>query len=135
MNRDPKKERLSLLSDLIRLAKADGEVQNIEFDLMLQMAIQLGVTTEEFKSLFEKYIDEVPPKLESDRIIQFHRLVLLMNVDEEAEIQEIEYIKHAGIKMGLNPLATNHILRIMYDYPKRIIPTQKLIEIFKLYHN
>jgi hypothetical protein len=135
MNKDPKKSRLSLLSDLIRLAKADGEVQNIEFDFMLQMAIQLGVTTEEFKSLFEKYIDEVPPKLESDRIIQFHRLVLLMNVDEEAEIQEIEYIKQAGIKMGLNPLATNHILKIMCDYPKRIIPTQKLIEIFKLYHN
>jgi hypothetical protein len=130
-----KKEKLSLISDLIKLAKADNDIKNVEFQFVLSIASQIGVTREEFKKLFEQYIKFLPPKLESERIVQFHRLVLLMNVDQEANQEERDYIIDAGIRMGLNPLATNKVLSEMDQYPNSVIPTKRLIEIFSLFHN
>ena len=125
----------SLLAELIKLAQADNDVRDIEFQFLLTIASQLGVTVDDFKILFEQYIKFMPPKLEVDRIVQFHRLVLLMNVDLETSHLEINYIKDAGIRMGLNPLATEQVLSEMNSFPNKIIPPERLLEIFQLYHN
>lgn len=135
MEKNGNKENLSLIAELIKLAKADNDVREMEFQFLLTIAAQIGVTKDEFKRLFEQYIEFLPPKLEGDRIVQFHRLVLLMNVDSETSLSETQYIIEAGIRMGLNPLATNKVLEEMNDYPNKVIPTERLIEIFKLYHN
>lgn len=130
-----KKENLSLLSELIKLAKAENDVREMEFQFLLTIASQIGVTKDEFKKLFEQYIEFLPPKLEGDRIVQFHRLVLLMNIDNETSPSELQYIREAGIRMGLNPMATEKVLEEMNNYPNKVIPTERLIEIFKLFHN
>ena len=130
-----KKENLSLISELIKLAKVDNDVRAMEFQFLLTIASQIGVTKEEFKKLFEQYIEFLPPKLEGDRIVQFHRLVLLMNVDNETSPSEVQYIREAGMRMGLNPMAISKVLEEMDNYPNKVIPTDRLIEIFKLYHN
>ena len=125
----------SLLAELIKVAQADNDVRDIEFQFLLTIAAQLGVTVDDFKILFEQYIKFMPPKLEADRIVQFHRLVLLMNVDLETSHLEINYIKEAGIRMGLNPLAIEQVLNEMNSFPNKIIPPERLLEIFQLYHN
>lgn len=130
-----KKENLSLISELIKLAKAENDVREMEFQFLLTIASQIGVTKDEFKKLFEQYIEFLPPKLEGDRIVQFHRLVLLMNVDNETSPSELQYIREAGIRMGLNPMATEKVLEEMNLYPNKVVPTERLIEIFKLFHN
>ena len=128
-------EKLSLLAELIKLAKSDKEVREIEFQFLLSIAAQLGVTKDDFKHLFEEYIEFLPPKLEADRIVQFQRLILLMNVDLEINEEEIDYIRDLGIRMGLNPGATDAVLREMHNHPLKIIPPEILINIFKTYHN
>lgn len=135
MKNDPNKENLSLISELIKLANTDNDVRDIEFQFLLTIASQIGVTKDDFKTLFEQYIKFMPPKLEGDRIVQFHRLVLLMNVDQDTSPSELRYIREAGIRMGLNPMATDKVLEEMNIYPNKVIPTEKLIEIFKLFHN
>jgi len=131
---DQEDRNKSILRELIELSKIDG-VNNIEFQFLLTIASQIGVTKEDFKVLFEQYIKFLPPILEVDRIAQFHRLVLLMNVDAETSEKELDYIKTAGIKMGLNSLATEKVLNEMYKYPNKLIPNEKLFEIFQLFHN
>lgn len=128
-------EKQSILSQLIKMAKADGKIKEVEFQFLLSLAAQMGVTKEDFKRLFEEYIDFNPPKLEFDRIVQFQRLILLMNVDLEIDDSEVEYIKHLGIRMGLHPSATDRVLEEMHDYPNKIIPPEQLIAIFRTYHN
>lgn len=130
-----KKENLSLISELIKLAKAENDIREMEFQFLLTIASQIGVTKDEFKKLFEQYIEFLPPKLEGDRIVQFHRLVLLMNVDNKTSPSELQYIREAGIRMGLNPMATEKVLEEMNLYPNKVVPTERLIEIFKLFHN
>ena len=117
------------------LFRSDDDVRDMEFQFLLTIASQMGVTKEEFIRLFEQYIEFLPPKLEGDRIVQFHRLVLLMNIDAETSQAELNYIRETGIRMGLNPMATDKVLQEMENYPNKLIPTERLIEIFKLFHN
>jgi uncharacterized tellurite resistance protein B-like protein len=135
MEEDNNKERLSLLAELIKMAKADDEVREIEFDFLLILAQQMGVSKEDFKLLFEQYIAFHPPKLESERILQFQRLILIMNVDADMSQEELDYICELGMKMGLHPNATNEVLTIMNDYENKVVPPEKLIAIFKTFHN
>lgn len=129
------KEKLSLLTELIKLARCDHQVREQEYGFLLTIAQTLDVKREDFDSLFEKYIEFTPPESEFDRILQFHRLVLLMNVDQETSESEIEFLKDTGIRIGLNPMATNRILAEMNNYPNKVIPPDRLIEIFKEHYN
>ncbi len=128
-------EKESLIADLIKLAKSDSTVRDVEFDFLHTLARQIGITTDDFESLFNKYISYNPPTLEVDRIVQFQRLILLMNVDQESDEKEIAMVRNMGIRMGLNPQATNEVLNVMNDYPEKVIPPKRLIEIFKTFHN
>jgi hypothetical protein len=58
-----------------------------------------------------------------------------MNVDQETSDLEIKFIKDIGIRLGLNPFATNQVLADMNKYPEKVIPPEKLIEIFKAHYN
>ena len=129
------KEKLSLLRELIKLARCDHKVREQEYEFLLTIAQSINVSKEDFDSLFEKHIEFMPPESEFDRILQFHRLVLLMNVDQETSDLEIKFIKDIGIRLGLNPFATNQVLAEMNLYPEKVIPPEKLIEIFKAYYN
>ena len=131
----PDTEKLSLLSDLVKLARSDNDVRDVEFNFLLSIASQLGVTKKDFLDLFEQYIEFNPPKLEFDRIVQFQRLILLMNVDMYVDEEEVRYIKDIGIRMGLHPLATEEVLLRMNDFKNKIIPPEKLLEIFRTFHN
>jgi len=49
--------------------------------------------------------------------------------------QEIEFLKDIGIRIGLNPMVTNRVLSEMNNYPNKVFPPEKLIEIFKEQYN
>lgn len=125
----------SMIADLIKLAKSDGDLREAEFQFLLKLAEQLGVSVDEFRDLFEKYIAFHPPKLEWDRIVQFMRLVLLMNVDGTFTVKELDNLRNIGIRMGLQPEATNEVLRRMQDYDNNLVPPDVLLEIFRAHHN
>jgi len=129
------KEKLSLLTELIKLARCDNEVREQEYTFLLSVAQSLKVSKEDFDSLFETYIEFTPPESEFERILQFHRLVLLMNVDLETSDLELAFLKDIGIRIGLNPNATNRVLAEMHNYPNKVIPPSRLIEIFKENYN
>lgn len=130
-----KKEKLSILSQMIALAKADDKIEDSEYELLLTVAEQMGFNKLILDDLFQQEIIYIPLKPESERILQFHRLVLLMNVDEENNVKEMETIHRFGLKMGLNPQAINTVFKIMYNYPNKIVPPEVLIDIFKAQHN
>jgi hypothetical protein len=129
------KEKLSLLTELIKLARSDQKVRDQEYEFLLALAQSLNVSKKNFDALFEKNIEVILPASEFERILQFHRLVLLMNVDNETSHSEVEFLKNTGIRLGLSPMATNLVLEEMNKYPDKIVPPEKLIEIFKRQYN
>ncbi|MBD0779134.1 TerB family tellurite resistance protein [Maribacter sp. ANRC-HE7] len=129
------KEKLSILSEMIAFAKADNEVKPEEYGFLQGVAEQLGIRQEAFETLFHEEVEHVIPKSEADRILQFHRLVLLMNVDNKQEQSEINRIHNIGLGMGLPPFAIEQVLSIMHQYPNNVVPPKVLIGIFKAHHN
>lgn len=128
-------EKRSLLAQLIKLAKADKELKESEFQFLFSISQQLEFPSDEFQTLFEEHIAIQPPVLELDRIIQFHRLVLLMNVDEDISEKEMNLVRTTGIRMGLSPLAISEVLDVMHNYPNKMVPPDKLMSIFQTFHN
>lgn len=129
------KEKLSILSEMIAFAKVDKKVKEPEYNFLLGVASQLGVDRNTFDSLFEKRTEHVMPKSQVERILQFHRLVLLMNVDQEQHQVEVGRLHNIGLGMGLPPSAIEQVLSIMHQYPNKVVPPKILIDIFKAHYN
>ncbi|MGB5402793.1 TerB family tellurite resistance protein [Robiginitalea sp.] len=128
-------EKLSILSEMISLARADKAVKDSEFEFLWGVADQLGVHREDFESLFDSPVPNIIPKTLLSRIIQFHRLVLLINVDRQQTFKEIDKLHNIGLRLGLPPSAIDQVLVLMHQYPDNIIPPETLIGIFKAHYN
>jgi len=128
-------EKLSILSEMISLASADKAVKENEFEFLWGVADQLGVHREDFESLFDSPVPNIIPKTLLSRIIQFHRLVLLINVDRQQTFKEIDKLHNIGLRLGLPPSAIDQVLVLMHQYPDNIIPPDTLIGIFKAHYN
>lgn len=132
---DENQEKLSLLAQLVKIAEADTALREQEFNFLSVIARQLGVSPAEFNRVFEENIDFQPPKFEADRIVQFQRLLLMMHVDQSVGEEELRCIREMGIRMGLNPAATNRVLERMHDFDNGIIPPDELMSIFQTHQN
>jgi uncharacterized tellurite resistance protein B-like protein len=123
-------EKLSLLTELIKLARVDKEVREVEHQFLAAIANQLGVESADFEKLFDEYIDFTPPKDDFNRILQLQRLILVMNIDLEISEKELNQIREVAINMGLNFLAVEEVLSRIHEFPNKVIPPNVLIEIF-----
>jgi len=128
-------EKLSILSEMISFARADKVIKQSEYDFLLGVATQLGIDRKTFNGLFDSEPEHIIPNTQADRIVQFHRLVLLMNVDQEQNSVEISRLHNIGLGMGLPPSAIEQVLSIMHQYPNKVVPPDVLINIFKAHYN
>lgn len=129
------KEKLSILSEMIAFARADHEMKDAEYDFLLGVAGHLGIDKPTFDSLLDTKVEKIMPKTQAERILQFHRLVLLMNVDQEQHQLEIGKLHNVGLGMGLPPSAIEQVLTVMHKYPNKVVPPDVLINIFKAHYN
>lgn len=133
MSEEEKKR--SILAEMIAFAKVDGKLKEVEHNFLFQVAVSLGMDKATFESLLQHSAKAVVLRSEADRIVQFHRLVLLMNVDATASESELHRLRNIGVHMGLPLMAIDQIFKVMHEYPNRIIPPNVLISIFKTYQN
>ncbi|TGV03006.1 TerB family tellurite resistance protein [Flavivirga rizhaonensis] len=130
-------EKLSLLSEMIAFAKYDKDIKEIEYNFLLGVAKQLDITREDFDYLIEHPVMYTHLKSHSERIVQFHRLVLLMNIDQEDDNNSAGAIKlyNFGLRMGLSHESITKVLYLMESFPNKIVPPDVLIDIFKTQYN
>ncbi|MBT8272199.1 MAG: TerB family tellurite resistance protein [Bacteroidia bacterium] len=128
-------EKLSLLSEMIAFARIDNSLKEIEYNFLLGVAKQLEITREDFEYLLDNPVTHVHLKSHSERIVQFHRLVLLMNVSSEMTVRELVKLHNFGLRMGLSHESINRVLELMESFPNKIIPPDFLIDIFKVQYN
>lgn len=129
------KEKHQILSDMIRLAMVDEKLDQSEYDFISAVASRLEVTQEEVEALIKNPIPGGVFKTELERITQFHRLVLLMNVDKETHYAEVDALRNYGLKIGIRPEAIEQVFNEMGDYEDKMIPSERLVEIFSRFYN
>lgn len=130
-----KKEKLFLLGQLIRLAKADKHLNQSEYEFIYRMAEIFEIDNTDLEPLFEEKADVEIPDMEYDRITQFYRLVLLSKIDLEMDSNEKTILTDMGNRLGLSPEAVQIVIKEMNKSEDSTLPPQRLIEIFKAYHN
>ncbi len=128
-------QKLSLLSEMIAFAQSDTHVKSIEYNFLHSIAKQLGIARSDFDYLFDHPVSHVNLKSHSERIVQFHRLVLLMNLDNEITRKELIKLHNFGLRMGLGHESINRVLDLMDSFPNKIVPPDFLIDIFKVQYN
>ncbi|MCB0444335.1 MAG: TerB family tellurite resistance protein [Gelidibacter sp.] len=128
-------EKLSLLSEMIAFAQTDDNIKSIEYKFLLGVAKQLEISQEDFDYLIKYPVNYVHLKSHSERIVQFHRLVLLMNLDKNITRKELVKLHNFGLRMGLSHESINRVLDLMESFPNKIVPPDFLIDIFKVQYN
>ncbi|SNZ00269.1 hypothetical protein [Flagellimonas pacifica] len=128
-------EKLSILSEMISFARVDYSLKDSEHHFLLSVASNLGIGEDTFNELLKKKSPKVVLKSQAERIVQFHRLLLLMNIDEEQHEKEISTLHNIGLAMGLPPSAIGQVLEVMHKYPNKVVPPDVLINIFKAHYN
>ncbi|MCB0446564.1 MAG: TerB family tellurite resistance protein [Gelidibacter sp.] len=128
-------EKLSLLSEMIAFAQSNESIKSIEYRFLFGIAKQLEISKEDFDYLIEHPVTYVHLKSHSERIVQFHRLVLLMNLDHEVNSKELVKLHNFGLRMGLSHESINRVLDLMDSFPNRVVPPDFLIDIFKVQYN
>jgi len=132
-------EKLSLLSEMIAFAKYDKDIRRIEYNFLLGVAKQLDISREDFEYLLENPVTYTHLKSHSERIVQFHRLVLLMNIEQEFNEDNnsagVIKLYNFGLRMGLSHESITKVLYLMESFPNKIVPPDVLIDIFKTQYN
>ncbi len=128
-------EKHQIISDMLSLAKADNIMHEREYDFILVIAQRIGVSKEKVDELISNPLKSHVFSTELQRITQFHRLLLLMNVDQETHIVEVNALRNYGLKLGIRPEAIEQILNEMGDHENKMIPSGRLVEIFKRFYN
>ncbi|MGW9686933.1 TerB family tellurite resistance protein [Flagellimonas sp. 2504JD1-5] len=128
-------EKLSILSEMIAFARVDHTLKDSEYQFLLGVASSLGIKEKTFEKLLNQKSPKVTLKSQAERIVQFHRLLLLMNIDEEQHQKEINTLYNIGLTMGLPPSAIGQVLEVMHKYPNKVVPAEVLINIFKAHYN
>ena len=128
-------EKLSLLSEMIAFAKSDDRLKMVEYTFLLSVAQQLDVSREDFDYLINHPVNRRALKSHSERIVQFHRMVLLMHVDQERTKSELAKLYNYGLRMGLSHDSITRVLYLMEGFPDMMVPAEVLIDIFKVQYN
>lgn len=128
-------EKLSLLSEMIAFAQTDDNIKSIEYKFLFSIAKQLEISKEDFEYLIKSPVSHVHLKTHSERIVQFHRLVLLMNLDQHISDSELVKLHNFGLRMGLGHESINRVLDLMESFPNKVVPPDFLIDIFKVQYN
>ncbi|MDC1379415.1 TerB family tellurite resistance protein [Algibacter sp.] len=132
-------EKLSLLSEMIAFAQHDKDIRRIEYNFLLGVAKQLDISREDFEYLLENPVTYTHLKSHSERIVQFHRLVLLMNIEQEFNEDNnsagVIKLYNFGLRMGLSHESITKVLYLMESFPNKIVPPDVLIDIFKTQYN
>ncbi|MDI6051107.1 MULTISPECIES: excinuclease ABC subunit B [unclassified Flavobacterium] len=128
-------EKRSLLLEMIAFSTVDGHLHKREYDFLAIIARELSFDVAVFKDLFHQELPQLPIKTEFLRIQQFYRLALLMYCDGILHEKEMITIQQIAIDMGLNPIATKRILKLMNEAPNAIIDGEILLNVFQEQHN
>jgi len=128
-------QKISHLKALYHLACADKTFTKVEAIYIKNVAERLGIGLKELEN-FDKEEPELDlPDREYKLYSLFHRLALIIMVDNEAKEIEKRYCFNLGIKMGLHPNAVGEIIEYASKHGSINTTPKEVISIFRKYFN
>ena len=114
-------EKITILTDLIALAKSDGMVNLSELTYLLWVAQKLGISKQELETLTNRQHSDFDFVAPGQRLEQLHRMLSMMFVDSHLANEEMEKCRDLAYKMGLDPAMVDELLHDISQAPDKII--------------
>jgi uncharacterized tellurite resistance protein B-like protein len=95
----------SHIRNLIRIASADGTIDDKEWKLLIRIARKFELSEEDVKDIMNK-IDSMsftPPANKEDRNLQLYNLGRMVLADGEKDTEELKKINRFAIGLGYRP--------------------------------
>jgi len=130
---DNHNQKISHLKALYHLACADNEITKAESIYIRIVAERLGVKQEELEKFdASEPVLELPEK-QYELYGLFHRLAIIIMIDNNIDENERRYCFNLGIKMGLHPNAIDEIIDHIQRHGTMASLPKDIIAIFKKY--
>ena len=130
---DTYKQKVAHLQLIYHLACADTIITKAELVYIRNVAERLGVDLAELEKFNSAEPELELPDKEYKLYSLFHRLVIIIMVDNEVTETEKRYCFNLGVKMGLHPNAIGEIMEyIITNGPMYSLP-QEITAIFRKY--
>lgn len=107
------KQNRGHFANIVKIAKADNKVTKEEEELLIQMAKNLNLSTENFEKILENpYSFPInPPSNLEDRIIRLFGLTLMVLADGDVAKEEISLMHKIAVGLGFSSTKIEKICR------------------------
>jgi len=107
-----KKKRKSHFKNLLAVAMADGNLDNVEFEYIMRLAEKCYMSRDEVKRVLDhpEAISFYPPKTNRERFDQMYNLVTVMLVDGTIDDREIQLCKVFAMRLGFKPALVDKLI-------------------------
>ncbi|AZQ44540.1 tellurite resistance TerB family protein [Nonlabens ponticola] len=125
------KEKEDILVELIKMAHADAHLKKEEIEFIKALGKRLGIDDDQVLQMIEhpETGKISPPKSFTQRIVHFHRLMLMMHIDGVVDDGELQFLHEVALKYGIRQSTVAMLLAKMKQYPHGDIPPTELLSI------
>ena len=130
---DTHQQKISHLTALSHLASSDDNIEKVELVYIKTVAERLGLHIDDL----ENFDGEEPtlelPNREYKLYGMFHRLAIIIMIDNALNVRERQFCFNLGIKMGLHPNAVGEVIDHVVAKGSFNAQPSEIMSIFKKY--
>ena len=130
-----KTEKTILLSDMIRFRKSKDELNDLDYEFFEDVADVLDISAKDLELIYEGTNSPTHRRISTERITHFHRLLLVMDINDNPSTRQLEKAKNFGMRMGFHESAIELVMDSMGDYANKIHTPGSFLEIFSDYYD
>ena len=132
---DTHQQKISHLKALYHLASSDDDITKIELVYIKTVAERLGLQLEALGNFDGNEPTLELPNREYKLYGMFHRLAIIIMIDNTLDVQERQFCFNLGIKMGLHPNAVGEVIDHVVAKGSFNAQPSEIMTIFKKYLN
>lgn len=125
-------QKIHLLQQLVKMAKADRIFKFIEFKYLTEIAELMNISAEKLDEIIASNKVGPLPQTKLERSRQLYRLTVMMMIDHVVTKEEINLLKTFAIELGLSPAGVDDMIKAMENNKGGMLLNEQLINIFSI---
>lgn len=117
------------IKNLLELAMADGQFDEIEAEYLLALAQRFNISEVQLQKIKDNLggVEYVPPKTDLEKFEHLHHLIRMMMMDGEIHEKELEICKLLALRLGLKAEFVDDFIRVIGDDVRNEVPSDIII--------
>lgn len=116
---------------LIRLIKADGQLDTHELEVLTRMAERSGIDHDALVTMADQQADTLPKRM-ADRVRYFYQAMALSLADGNVAADEVKLLRRYGQQLGLDGHKVEEALARLDDEHETGLSEEQLQNLFEL---